>query len=287
VSAGDVAAYRAAVADLALELAGLGGPDGAAKAETILAERLTEPEFDRVLSSARDGLAGAMRRLAYEIRDYRPIGRSSPANLAALIRIYLLAQIDTAWWRNTPTYVTDADVTGAADLVDLDVLDRRSRLCFRYRRQANRLVTRAARAAERRMWPNRRPHTAGLKFTHARPEVVALLNQVARDLVRTAPPGTPPLWVTSLARSLRHQHRLRELGYAAMLPSAHCVGYAADVEISWFRRYDAHDALRELLLERQNAGQANVIDEGQAWHVCVNPAASSQLRRAYRIETGG
>ena len=63
-----------------------------------------------------------------------------------------------------------------------------------------------------------------------------------------------------------------------MLPSAHCVGYAADIEMTWFRQFGADRMLQEVLLERQEAGEVNVIDEGQAWHVCVRPGAGRALR---------
>ncbi len=77
-----------------------------------------------------------------------------------------------------------------------------------------------------------------------------------------------------MARSVAHQHRLRSLGYPAVLPTPHCVGYAVDVEMAWFRRFRGRlGALACLLLERQDSGDANIIDEGQVWHVCVNPAA--------------
>ena len=59
------------------------------------------------------------------------------------------------------------------------------------------------------------------------------------------------------------------------MPSAHCVGYAADIEIRWYRRFHAHRILRGLLLDRQRANQVNIIDEGQAWHVCPHPDIAS------------
>ena len=116
--------------------------------------------------------------------------------------------------------------------------------------------------------------TAGLWLARARPQAVALLNQIAVTFAELAPAGTPPLWVTSLARSVEHQRRLRALGYAALLPSSHCAGYAADVEMSWFRRFGAHRALQEVLLDWQRRGDISVIDEGQAWHVCLRPGIS-------------
>jgi hypothetical protein len=115
-------------------------------------------------------------------------------------------------------------------------------------------------------------------LTRARPAAVALLNQIAADFADRAPRGTPPLWVTSMARSLEHQRRLRVLGYAALLSSSHCAGYAADVEMAWFRRFGADRTLATVLLEYQDAGHISVIDEGQAWHVCLRPGVSYGTR---------
>jgi hypothetical protein len=110
---------------------------------------------------------------------------------------------------------------------------------------------------------------------------VALLNQCATEFAKNAPTGTSRLWVNSLTRSVVQQTQLRSLGYAAVLPSAHCTGYAADVEMAWFRRHGAHVALQQVLLGRLEDGDINVIDEGQAWHVCVSPRAVDALRRDF------
>jgi hypothetical protein len=48
--------------------------------------------------------------------------------------------------------------------------------------------------------------------------------------------------------------------------------------MTWFRQFGADRMLQEVLLERQEAGEVNVIDEGQAWHVCVRPGAGRALR---------
>ncbi len=283
----DVAVYRGAVTDLLAEVAGRGVAHDAAAAGAVLTQRIGDPEFAAVLSATPSGLAGSVFQLAAEVRSYRPSARSSATDLLGLIRIYLLAQIDAMWWGHERMYATEAEVLGSADLVDLEPLRRGGQLGFRYRRQAEALLARAARAAERRAWPGRTPRTAGLRFVRTRPEAVALLNRLSADFAMAAPPGTPPLWVTSLVRSVAHQQHLRALGYAAMLPSSHCAGCAMDIEISWFRRFDAHQALRALLLDRQEAGDISVIDEGQAWHVCISPAAAAGLRRAFDTEMGG
>jgi hypothetical protein len=280
----DLAAYREAVADVLAELA---GPDGecpkAAAAERILTRRLSGPEFAMVLSATPEGEGAVVRRVLREVRSCQDIAHSSAANLAAMIRITLLAQIETLWWGHLAPYESDADVRDSADLLDLDGLRRDGLLLFRYRRQASTLLARAARLAERTAAPGRVPETAGLLFPCARPELIVVLNQIAADFTSLAPPGSPPLWVTSLARSVAHQRHLRDLGYAALLPSAHCVGYAADIEMTWLRQFGADEALQRVLLERQHAGELNVIDEGQAWHICVRPGAG----RALRLLPGG
>ena len=43
--------------------------------------------------------------------------------------------------------------------------------------------------------------------------------------------------------------------------------------MDWFRQFQADQLLQDLLLEHQHAGELNVIDEGQAWHICVRPGA--------------
>lgn len=283
----DVDRYRNAVAELLFDLAPHADRGDTVKAGLLLADRLADPTFTEFLGAVPGGAAGVLARLLSEVHEYAPNHRSSAADLTALVRIVLLAQIDAVWWGDAATFSTDVDVLLASDLIDLERLRRKGKLRFRYRKQALTLPTRAARAAQRRVLPGMTPKTAGLRFTRTRPELVVLLNQMADALRRNAPAGTPPMWVTSLARSDQHQARLKALGYAAVQPSAHCSGYAVDIEVTWYRRYAAHDVLQGVLLDRQARGQVNVIDEGQAWHVCVSPEAVPALAAAYRAEIGG
>ncbi|WP_405108414.1 DUF5715 family protein [Micromonospora sp. NBC_01405] len=285
-AAPDLAAYRAAVAELLIEVGALAEPESTGARQVLLDERLREPAIAAVLDATPQGLIGARETLLLEMARYRPNPRSSAADLTALIRIYLLSRIDVLWWRDAPTFMTDAQVNASADLVDLEWLRRRDLLRFRYQEQPATVVGRSVRAVRRRLLPEARPHTAGLKFRRARREVIGLLNDIGREFDRIAPPGTPPLWVTSLVRSAEHQHQLRRLGYAAMVPSGHCLGYAVDVELAWFQRFGARDALAGLLLARQRAGEVNVVDEGQAWHLCLAPAAGLRFRRSYEAEMG-
>ncbi|MGD0686751.1 MAG: DUF5715 family protein [Streptosporangiaceae bacterium] len=278
----DLTLYRRGVADVLAEVAGRRGANDPLAAEAVLARRLGDPEIAAVLSATPAGLLGAAGQLAARIRSYQPAA-GSPAGLTALIRSCLLAQIDAMWWGNTPTYATDATVRRAADLVELEPLRLAGRLGFRYRRQAE---TRLARAA-RRVWPDPTPRVPGLRLSYARPEVVALLNQISGELTSAAPLDMPVLWVTSLVRSVAHQHHLRSVSQSAMLPSSHCAGYAMDIEVSWSPRFDARRVLQGLLLDRQDRGDIAVIDSEQGWHLCISPAATASLRRAYEAGAAG
>ncbi|SBT42401.1 hypothetical protein [Micromonospora narathiwatensis] len=285
-TAPDLAAYRTAVAELLVEVGALADAPSTTARQVLLDQRLREPAIAAVLDATPQGLIGARETLLLEMARPRPAARGSAPDLTALVGVYLLSRIDLMWWRDTPTFLTDHQVDSSIDLVDLEWLRRRGLLAFRYQEQPATLAGRGLRAVRRRLLPHTTPRTAGLRFRRTRREVVALLNDIGREFALATPPACPPLWVTSLARSAEHQHRLRRLGYAAMLPSGHCLGWAADLELAWFRRFGARDALADLLLARQEAGEINVVDEGQYWHVCLAPAARRRFRRAYEAEMG-
>jgi hypothetical protein len=274
----DLATYRDAVSDVLAELTRDDASPSVAAAERILGRRLAEPEFAAVLSATPSGPEAATLRILRDIRSYRHLSANSAGDLAAMIRITLLTQIDVLWWGHVAPYKTDADVVASRDLLQLDGLRSDGMVTFNYRRHATNKFSRAVRLAERAAAPNRAPVTAGLRFASARAELIVVLNRIAADFARLAPPGTPRLWVTSLARSVAYQRQLRSLGYAALLPSAHCVGYAADVEMTWLRNFEADYILQAVLLGHQRDGDVSVIDEGQAWHICVRPGAGRALR---------
>ncbi|MET8908025.1 hypothetical protein [Micromonospora sp. NPDC004551] len=282
----DLAAYRAAVAELLIEVGALADAPSTTARQVLLDQRLREPAIAAVLDATPQGFVGARETLLLEMARHQPNARSSAHDLTALVRIYLLSRVDVMWWRDSGTFLTDGQVDTSTDLVDLEWLRRRGLLAFRYQEQAGTVLGRGLRAVRRRLRPDATPHTAGLRFRRARREVIALLNDLGREFAATARPGTPPLWVTSLARSAEHQYRLRRLGYAAMVPSGHCLGWAADVELEWYGRFGARDVLAELLLARQEAGEINVVDEGQVWHLCLAPTARRRFRRAYEAEMG-
>jgi hypothetical protein len=274
-------AYRAAVEDLVAEAGSHPRPSDQPIVERLVAKRLGQPEFTAVLSYLDGGADGTAGRLTREIRDYEVGARSSASDLPTFIRILLLSQIDSVWCSETTPFNSDTDVLDSTELLDLNPLRSAKVLEFKYRAQPAGLPGRARDWALHKALPAVRPRVAGLRFTRTRPAVLALVNQIAREFAAAAPPRTPRPWVTSMARSVEHQYRLRSLGYAAVLPSSHCAGYACDLEAVWFRRFDPGNLLARLLFERQEAGQVNVIDEGQALHFCVNPLACDELQAAY------
>ncbi|MEV0807688.1 hypothetical protein [Micromonospora sp. NPDC050200] len=282
----DLDAYRHAVAELLVEVGALADAASTTARQVLLDQRLREPAIAAVLDATPQGFVGARETLLLEMARHQPNERTSASDLTALARIYLLSRIDVMWWRDSTSFLTDDQVHSHPDLVDLEWLRRRGLLGFRYQEQPATVLGRGVRAVGRRLRPDATPRTAGLKFRWTRREVVALLNDVARELDRATPPGTPPLWVTSLVRSAEHQYQLRRLGYAAMVPSGHCLGWAADVEMAWLARFGARDTLAEILLARQAAGELNVVDEGQTWHLCLAPGARARLRSAYEAEMG-
>lgn len=270
--------FRTAIGRLHAELTG----PGAVAVETATLDERVRPTLESddvraIVGTAPGGIDAVVAALTDEVARYRPGSPSSAQDTASLIRIFLLSQIDSFWWRAVEPFHDD-DLAGSNELRDLQHLADTGQLRFRFKRQPRGLPGRMRNVAVRRCLPRYEPHTSGLSQAMARPELIGLLNRIADDFAASAPAGTPPLWVTSALRTVEQQHRLRELGYSALFPSAHCVGFAADVEMRWYGRFGADHALAATLLDHQARGLVNVVDEGQAWHVCLSPAGLAELR---------
>ncbi|MDN5789467.1 MAG: hypothetical protein L0H25_01180 [Micrococcales bacterium] len=206
-----------------------------------------------------------------ELERPKPGSASNARTHVGLVRILLLHQMDVMWWSEVEPYADDAAVEHAPELRSLPTLQEAGALRFRFATQPDALWGRGRDYMLRRLATRRRPNVSGMKFLVARPEIVAVLNEIADALKRRAPKGTPPLWVNSTVRSVEHQMHLSSLGYSALLPSSHCLGFGADVEMAWFERFGAYDALRAILFDYRDGDVLNIIDEGQAWHLCLSP----------------
>jgi hypothetical protein len=243
-----------------------------------------EPDLLVVLDALPGGAEGALGRLELETLAFRPGPRSNVRTPAEHLRLLLLQQIDVLWWSPAAAFADDAAVLACRDLVPLAGLRARGTLGFHYRVSTRSWPVRARNYAVRRWAPDREPHTSGLSYDRARPAVVALLDDVARRFAAAVPRWQHGLWVNCLVRSEAVQDHLRELGYSAARASSHCAGYAADVEMAWLDRHGHAGPLQEILLGLRDAGTINLIDEGQAWHVCLSPAWVSSYEQAFTRE---
>lgn len=233
---------------------------------------------------------------------------TSAAALAVLER----QRIESEWYppRRVNHYSDDASVELDPELVDLRELRKGGRLRFRFFRQprergplwlrlALRILKRLGMLA--RSWSGLAPPGVGLRTLRARPEMIALLNEIAqisaeecaaaerspRQKASRAKPRVLPLYVNSILRTIDHQRQLAALGYVAPLPSAHCAGYAADIEEAWYedRRPEAHACIARTLDRYRSAGICNVIEEGKSWHVCLHPLHREAYRRIFFAQT--
>lgn len=245
--------------------------------ETILRRHLIEPGAHPVLDGVPGRAEGVVLQACDEVERFSPSATSNAKVPETLVRILLLQQIDLAWWSTTSDFPTPEAIEESEDLVDLVKARREGAIRFGFSVASDNIVRRARNFAVRRTFPSREPRTAGLSCTTIRPEMISVLNSLADSFAAAAPRGTPPLWVNSVVRSLVQQQRLRDLGYSALLPSAHCRGWAADIEMDWLVRFGAQEVMQEILIDHRDRGLLNVIDEGSAWHICPSPSHVDSL----------
>ena len=245
-------------------------------AARVLSRRLADPDIAAVLTQHPE----RQRRGAGAAAVRGPRLPAQPAQLGhqpgrRCIRISLLAQIDALWWGREPAYPTDADVLGARDLLDLDALQQGGLLLFRYRHQAGSFVGRAARSVERRALPGRAPDD---RRPVAGPGPAARPSRCSTRSPRSSPssrrrhaaavgdqPGPQRRAPAAAARP-----RLRRA--AAQLALRRLRGRRRDGLVPPVRR--ARARCRRCCWTGSAAGDVNVIDEGQAWHVCLRPGVS-------------
>ncbi|NEM04437.1 hypothetical protein [Geodermatophilus normandii] len=275
----DLAGYRGAVDEVVRHLRD-GTADPGRAAGPVLARAAVTPELRAVLDRVPGGADVALERITRQLSGFRPNPRSNATNPATLLRIALLQQIDVAWWGSVSPFADDEAVRRSSQLTALAPLRRQRRLAFRYRIGTTALPGRARNYAVRRWSPDREPRSSGLSYPLARPAMIGLLNEVAGRFTVAARPWRGTMWVNCIVRSTAVQQRLQQLGYSALLPSAHCTGHAADIEMAWLRRHGVAPALEDVLTAYRDDGVLNVIDEGQAWHVCLSPAHAGRYAAA-------
>ncbi|MCB0915568.1 MAG: hypothetical protein KDC23_07680 [Actinobacteria bacterium] len=269
--------YRELVAELRAELEGLGAGHAGLVGEKV-AHALRAPVATELISAGGNDVLELTARTARMAETFTPSAASTATSLAHHITILLLQQIDLAWWSDAEDIEDSAALEDSDAFVDMHDWRREGRIKFSFSLASDRLVPRARNYAIRHWFPDWAPGTPGPSTAMARPEMVRLLNSLAIEFSHRAGPEVPPLWVNCITRSVADQCRLQELGFAAHLPSAHCRGWAADLEVAWFARFGAERTLVEMLNWYGDQGVLNAIDEGQIWHISPNPAAIDEWR---------
>jgi hypothetical protein len=262
---------RASIDDVYEALEALGGSADPTAVGRLVGDALARPALG-FLSILHGGPERLITQSVEEFSRFVPSEASNATTAAGLVRILLLQNVDLMWWDDARDFETDADVERSPDLVDLVTERRRGRVAFSFGVATDGWGQRGRDYLVQRLFPGREPRGPGLSCTRIRPAMLGMLNELAETARSAVPEGTPRVRVTSITRTVEHQHRLKSLGFSAMVPSAHCRGWAADIEVAWFQRFGADDTLREILLSYLDQGILNVIDEGRAWHVCMNPS---------------
>jgi hypothetical protein len=265
----DVGEYRVQIATLVDQLTDSTQP--VAQLESTVLEVLRAPISAAVLAAAGTDPQFLAARTAQVIADYTPRDSATARSATHEAHILLLQQIDLAWWRDAADFATDADLADSPALVDLRTLRRRGQLAFKFSLASDRLWPRAYKYLIRRIAPNTAPGTPGLSSPYVRPHMVALLNTIATQFREASASQAPPLWINCITRTVTDQCRLQELGFSAHYPSAHCRGWAADVEVGWYERSGYRDTLVTILDRMRQAQHINAIDEGRIWHISPHP----------------
>lgn len=262
--------YRSLVSDLCGRLATVQGAPSSHLAEQIT-RSLHDPIATDVLNCSGTDVEILTTRALRALQEFSPRESATARTPVHEVQILLLQQIDLAWWSDAQEFSTDEDLAASPELVDLRTLRRRGELDFRFALASDSLLPRAYKFAIRRMVPRFAPGTPGLSSPYARPQLVDLLNDIASRF-RTASNGAaPPLWINCITRTVVDQCRLQQLGFSAHYPSAHCRGWAADIEVEWYERFGMRDALVAVLEEMRERNLINAIDEGRIWHVSPSP----------------
>ena len=262
--------WRDAIEAIVSELATLPADAGDGHVRAVIREGLSHGVLEP-LTETRGGIDSLVDQATDEFRRFSPSAASNAADRIAMVRILLLQCLDLLWWGDVDEYADGAALDADAQLLDLIDERHQGRVAFAFGLAPHNHVARLRDAVVQRVFPSRQPRGPGLRYTKIRPAMLGLLNEVATRVSAAAPAGTPPIWVTSITRSAEHQRRLRELGFSALSPSAHCTGWAADIDAIWFERFNAGTTLRTVLEDYLDRGVVNVIDGVTAWHVCLSP----------------
>lgn len=189
--------------------------------------------------------------------------------------IHLRQYFDYRWYKDHPVYHNDVALEKDHACWPLTKLKQHYSLHFQYRPLKKGPFGRHQNAIRKRLDTiNRNPgaSTIGMKTVSSRLEIMALINEMNEKIVQAY--GEPlNLQINSIIRTTEHQQQLIDIGYNATLFSAHCVGYAIDIERRWYAIHNKtlFHCIDQVLIDYHEKGIINLIDERIVWHLCLNP----------------
>lgn len=189
---------------------------------------------------------------------------------------YLFLYTDFKWYKDYPEFMDEMISNNNLDLLALNNLKGNYQILFQYKSIKNGFFSRYHNSFRRRfdMLKNKPSgNTIGMRTPYIKLELLGLLNEISILLSRQCGRKIM-IQVNSLIRTIEHQNQLLKIGYTYSTFSAHCKGYAVDIERKWYVMNDRplFRIINSCLKMYAEKGIINLIDEGLVWHICLNPA---------------
>ena len=171
--------YRVQLEHLIDELSVLSDRRSRADVARYLDEWFRHPDVRRVIDATPGGSERVLKQALREYSLFVPSPASNASDPVSLVRIILLQQLDLAWWAATPDFADARSIAFSPEVVDLKSLRASGGVRFGFGIASDGLIKRARDYAVQRALPASEPRGPGLPFQHARPEIVAVLNELA------------------------------------------------------------------------------------------------------------
>lgn len=209
------------------------------------------------------------------INNYSEFPNSEIKRFKQNLLAYLFSFTDYKWYRTYPVFTDDMFLNKNLEILALNSLKFNYLILFQYSSLKNGLFSRFQNSFRRwfDMLINKPSgNTIGMRTPYIKLELLSLLNEICVFVSRKYG-YTIRIQVNSIIRTIEHQKQLMNIGYAFSIYSAHCNGYAVDIERKWYvmNNRPLLKIINNCLKLYAEKGIINLIDEGIVWHICLNP----------------
>lgn len=183
-------------------------------------------------------------------------------------------KIERIWYAGYSPYQTESEILSDIELINFKKVQKSFFTFIHLIEKPGTRIINSLRRRVRFLINHPAGRTMGLMNVYAKPAMFNYLNYVSILVAKDIGEKKPfPYLVNSIIRSVEHQNHLQTIGYPALDESAHCIGYAADLEQFWYQknRPDVHLALTKILENHRQSQIINLMNYGRFWHVCLNP----------------